>query len=65
MFDHLRLRIALAMAGVREREEGQALVEYALILFLVSIAAVATLKAIGTNVDAVLGKIRDDLAAAG
>jgi Flp pilus assembly pilin Flp len=65
MLETLWVKATLYVAGAREREEGQALVEYALILFLVSIAAVATLKAIGTNVDAVLAKVRDDLAAAG
>ena len=42
---------------VREREEGQALVEYALILFLVSIAAIATLRVLGTSVDGVLQQV--------
>jgi Flp pilus assembly pilin Flp len=46
---------------LREDEKGQALVEYALILALVSVVAIVTLTAIGTNVNTVLGKIRDDL----
>jgi Flp pilus assembly pilin Flp len=36
--------------SVREREEGQALVEYALILSLVSIASIVALGALGTSV---------------
>ena len=36
--------------SIRDREEGQALVEYALILALVSVVAIAALTAIGTNV---------------
>jgi pilus assembly protein Flp/PilA len=39
---------------IREREEGQALVEYALILALVSVAAIGTLTALGLGVDGVL-----------
>jgi Flp pilus assembly pilin Flp len=45
----------------RSREEGQALVEYALILFLVSIAAVGTLSALGTSVDGVLSQVVGNL----
>jgi Flp pilus assembly pilin Flp len=42
---------------IRNREEGQALVEYALILSLVSIVAIGSLTLIGTNVDAILAEI--------
>ena len=42
-------------------QEGQALVEYALILFLVSIVAIVVLKAIGTNINTLLGNVRDAL----
>ena len=50
----------MLMAYVRsalEREEGQALVEYALILALVSVVAIATLTALGTNIIAKLGEV--------
>jgi pilus assembly protein Flp/PilA len=50
MLDFLRSVIF----AVRTREEGQALVEYALILALVSIAAIATLTALGGSVDGAL-----------
>lgn len=43
------------------REEGQGLVEYALILVLVSIVAIGALAAIGTNVTTVLQNIADTL----
>ena len=39
------------------REEGQALVEYALILALVSVVAIASLEAIGTGVIEKLGEV--------
>jgi pilus assembly protein Flp/PilA len=47
--------------SVREREEGQALVEYALILSLVSVAAVATLTLLGTSVSAIFTSITGSL----
>ena len=47
-----------------EREDGQAMVEYGLILALVSVVAIVALGAIGTDVNAVFGNIRDALAAA-
>jgi pilus assembly protein Flp/PilA len=43
------------------REEGQGLVEYALILVLVSIVAIGALAAIGENVTTVLQTIADTL----
>jgi len=43
------------------REEGQGLVEYALILVLVSIVAIGALGLIGTNVTAVLNTIANHL----
>ena len=45
-----------------EREEGQGMVEYALILVLVSIVAIGALAAIGTNVTNVLQTVADTLA---
>lgn len=55
------IRIA---AQLRSREEGQAMVEYALILGLVSVVSIVALTAIGTNVNAIFGSIRDSLAGA-
>lgn len=43
------------------REEGQGLVEYALILVLVSIVAIGALGLIGTNVTTVLNTIANHL----
>ena len=43
---------------LRQRdEEGQALVEYALILGLIAVFAIGSLTLLGGNVDQVLGKI--------
>jgi pilus assembly protein Flp/PilA len=43
------------------REEGQGLVEYALILVLVSIVAIGALGLIGTNVNTVLNTVANAL----
>jgi Flp pilus assembly pilin Flp len=46
------------MHRLRQRgEEGQALVEYALILGLIAVFAIGSLTLLGQNVDSVLGKI--------
>jgi pilus assembly protein Flp/PilA len=45
------------ISEVHRAEEGQALVEYALILMLVALVAVAALTVIGTNVDAILDAV--------
>jgi pilus assembly protein Flp/PilA len=45
------------ISRARQAEEGQALVEYALILMLVALVAVAALTVIGTNVDAILDAV--------
>jgi pilus assembly protein Flp/PilA len=44
-----------------EREEGQGLVEYALILVLVSIVAIVSLRTIGVNVNNVLSRVASTL----
>jgi len=45
-------------------EEGQALVEYALILGLVSVVAIGSLTALGTTVDGIFTTILTDIASA-
>ena len=44
-----------------EREDGQAMVEYGLILALVSVAAIIALKAVGGDVNAVFQSIDTSL----
>jgi pilus assembly protein Flp/PilA len=53
----LEMIMAYARSIATRREEGQALVEYALILALVSVVAIAALTLIGTNVDAILDEV--------
>ena len=52
------------IAAEARREEGQALVEYALILGLISIVAITLLTAIGTDVSQVLSKVSTALESA-
>jgi len=60
------MNISLFAKAVRHarREEGQALVEYALILGLISVVAIALLTAIGTDVSQILSQISTALASA-
>ena len=54
----IQLIAALVSTYLPEKEEeGQGLVEYALILVLVSIAAFVTLGLLGARVDAIFGEI--------
>ena len=56
-------RIALISRG-HKAEEGQALVEYALILGLVSVVAIALLSAVGTDITSLLERVTSALASA-
>jgi pilus assembly protein Flp/PilA len=51
----------LALTSLRDGEEGQAMVEYALILALVSVAAVGILSVLGTSVSSIFNEINNDL----
>jgi pilus assembly protein Flp/PilA len=57
----LPIRMYLALTALRDREEGQAMVEYALILALVSVAAVGILSLLGTSVSSIFSEINADL----
>ena len=50
-------RAYLAVASLREREEGQALVEYAPLLSLIAIVSIGILTTLGTNVSQIFSKI--------
>jgi pilus assembly protein Flp/PilA len=52
------------VASMRDREEGQALVEYALILALIAVVSITALTALGTNVSARLDQIATAIGAA-
>jgi pilus assembly protein Flp/PilA len=55
------MRLYVALTGLRDSEEGQAMVEYALILALVSVAAVAILSTLGGSVSSIFSEINADL----
>jgi pilus assembly protein Flp/PilA len=55
------LKMYLKFQDLMDSEEGQDLVEYALVIALVSIAAVATLGSLATAVTSVFAKITSDL----
>ena len=61
MLRSLSMRAYLALSSARDREDGQAMVEYALILFLVSIVSIAVLKSIGGKVSSVFSEINQDI----
>lgn len=54
-------RVYLAFQDLRNGESGQAMVEYALILALVSVAAVGILSVLGTSVSSIFSEINADL----
>lgn len=53
------------MQWLKEQEEGQTLVEYALILVLIAIVVIIVLTLVGTNVTAVFQNIANALTTAG
>jgi Flp pilus assembly pilin Flp len=57
----ISMRIYVAFKDLRDAESGQAMVEYALILALVSVAAVGILAALGTSVSSIFSSINQDL----
>jgi Flp pilus assembly pilin Flp len=54
----------MATAKAAGPEEGQALVEYVLVLGLISIVTVALMAAVGTSVTDLLSRVSDRLASA-
>src|SRR5437667_11455045 len=58
MLDLIQTKALLFLAGLKkDREEGQALVEYALILSLIAVVAIGVLTVLGQNVSTILDKI--------
>jgi Flp pilus assembly pilin Flp len=51
----------LRLRTVTSRQEGQALIEYALIVSLIGIIAIASLKLTGTNVSKILNTISGEV----
>jgi Flp pilus assembly pilin Flp len=61
MLRSLPIRAYLAVAALRDREEGQALVEYALLLSLIAIVSIAVLGTLGHSVSSIFSKINGQL----
>jgi len=61
MLNNLMAYLTVAFMDIKTREEGQGLVEYALILALISVVAIAALTLIGDNVKIALDKIGEAL----
>ncbi|CAA9503246.1 MAG: Uncharacterized protein Caur_1302 [uncultured Solirubrobacteraceae bacterium] len=57
MLNNLIAYLTVAFTDIKEREEGQGLVEYALILVLVSIISIGALTLLGTTISDVFGEI--------
>ena len=57
------LRAYEALRTRLEREEGQALVEYALILALIAVVSIIVLNALGLNVSRIFNKVNTQLSA--
>jgi pilus assembly protein Flp/PilA len=51
----------LALRNRLDREEGQALVEYALILALIAVLSIAILQALGVNVSRIFNTVNSQL----
>ena len=66
MLDRFNLWMLSVTGRIQElkREDGQAMVEYALILGLVSVVALIALTAIGTSVNSIFNSIGSALAGA-
>ena len=55
------MRAYLSVLALRDREEGQALVEYALLLSLIAIVSIAILTALGGSVSGIFSTINANL----
>jgi Flp pilus assembly pilin Flp len=53
----LPVRAYLVLSAVRERQDGQAMVEYAMILFLVSVVSIGILTVLGAKVSSLLNTV--------
>jgi pilus assembly protein Flp/PilA len=61
MIRSLPMRVYLAYTELRDREDGQALVEYALLLALIAIVSIGILTTLGGSVSQVFSKINSKM----
>ena len=57
--------LLISLRARLDREEGQALVEYALILALIAVVSIVVLQLMGLNVSRVFGNVNNRLSAVG
>ena len=57
----ISIRMHLAAKSLRDREDGQAMVEYALILSMVSVGAIAVLSLHGGNISSIFSDVNAKL----
>jgi pilus assembly protein Flp/PilA len=53
------MRLWTKLAGTREDERGQGLVEYALIILLVAIVVIGALVALGADIEGMINRVAD------
>ena len=61
MLRSLPMRAYLSALALRDREEGQALVEYALLLSLIAVVSIGVLTALGGSVSKIFSQINSAL----
>ena len=64
MLYSIHSRLALALADLKasvKRDEGQALIEYALIISLIALVAIVALNTTGTNISKILNTIAGEV----
>jgi len=61
MLRSLSMRAYLVVGGLRDREEGQAMVEYALLLSLIAVVSIGILTALGKNVSTIFDNVNNSL----
>ena len=57
MLNNLMAYLTVAFMDIKEREEGQGLVEYALILVLISVVSIALMAALGVKIGQVFTQV--------
>jgi pilus assembly protein Flp/PilA len=61
MIRSLPMRAYLSVLALRDREEGQALVEYALLLSLIAVVSIGILTALGESVSKIFSSVNHSL----
>lgn len=65
VLSHKAYELLVSLRARLEAEEGQALVEYALILALIAVVSIVVLQLMGINVSRVFGNVNNQLSAVG